>query len=395
MVSLVSLLSKQIYYLVKNGFIKNKICITLKTLLNSLRKGDYKINNENLSTIESQQNVLRGLLKNDNLLKIFIAGLQIVLKNSGNIDRFDDLDDRMRIVKMMCGAVNESYAFDGIIVNGEPVSLNKSVRNGKTAIYNCPIEISKTITKGTIVMQKADELTMFSKEEESSIRMMVDRLMKHNGVVFCNGKVEPLFMDYFNENNAVVLNIPSSHDIRRLRNVVGGCVSPVLREVMENGEVSEIKVFEDGNRKYTKIAGKEGHVATMVLKSSISFVLDENERIMNKAITFIMKNYNEGCIKCVKGSGGFERELIKEVEVMMEKQEDSSRLVYKAFIDALTELAVKDCVDGVYDGFDAKMKAIQYAIEILCMVLNTDDYFLVRVNEMNIKPKTNKNWDNN
>lgn len=393
MVSLVSLLAKNVFALVQEGMSKKKIEVVLKKIRKDFVNFDFDIKEEKLGDRESMERVFKGLIKNEDLLKVFIDGMEIVKQRSSIAEFIEDLDDRMRVMKIPTGVIGESYAIGGMIFKGEPLSERKEGKSVKTSIYNCPIEISRTVTKGTILLENAEELMSFSKEEESGIRAMVESLTKYNELVFCNGKVENMFIDYFNERNAIVFNIYSKHDIRRLRNLIGGCISPVLREVMENGTAEEVSVFEEGNKKYTKIIGAEGGVATLVLRNSITFILDEYERVLNKTIKFTMKNYKDGSIQVVKGAGDFERDLSRKMEDIMKTCEDSSRQVYKAFCDALNDLAIKESDENVFDGFEAKMKAIQYAIEILCIVLDTDNYFFVRVNDMNIKPRTNKNWD--
>lgn len=385
MVSLAAVLAKNVLSLVHKGMKKKNIEGVLRRIKKEIKVYEFQVYEEKMDTGESIERVIRGLVKNKELERVLREGIEIV---KGEID-----EDKIRVVKVQSGLVDESYTVRGMVLKGEPVSAKKEGKDLSTSIFNCPVEISRTVTKGTVLLETAADLLNFSKEEELGIKTMVDSLTKHNQVVFCNGKVENIFMDYFNEKGTIVFPLYSKHDIRRLRNSIGGCVSPVLREVMENGQAQEIKVFEEGNKKFTRVTNEEGGVATLVVKSSIQVVLDEYERVLNRAITFIIKNYSGECVRVVKGAGAFERELSVKLKEAMEHCEDSSRMVYKALSDSLIEVSVEREEEGVYDGFDAKMKAVQYAIELVSMVLNTENYFFVRVSDMNIKPRSNKNWD--
>jgi T-complex protein 1 subunit theta len=129
----------------------------------------------------------------------------------------------------------------------------------------------------------------------------------------------------------------------------------------------------------------------MILKDSLMANLDEYERIIEKGLTVVKKNIRKGEICLVEGAGRFEGWLSKEMEEKAMEYEDSRQLVFKAVGNAFGRFKVSE--DEVFDIFDAKVRAIKYAVDLVCIILETEDYLLTRSNEMNVKPRDNPNWD--
>ncbi|KAM0677187.1 T-complex protein 1 subunit theta [Binucleata daphniae] len=374
-------LAKHVLTLVQRGMNRKKISKILKSIRRKISEIDIEKYDEDLKDEKSIQRVIYGVLKNKKLTDMFITAIK-------QID-INDIEDGIRILKIGTGTLDESYCVKGMIFKGIANTEITNNKNMRTSIFNCPIEISKTTTKGVLILETASELLNFSKDEEKGIKELVDDITKNADLIICNGKIEDLFLDYIQAKNKACFSIYSKHDIRRIRNLFGGSVSPVLREIKENGNCSNMSVFEDGNAKYTKFEG-EGNVVTIVIKNSISVMLDEYERSIKKGIAVIKKNYDE-TIKVTRGSGKFEEKMAEELKKEGDKYDDSTALVYKAIANALNDVRVKEN-NEVYDIYNVKIKAMQYAIDVCNILLETEDYFYVKEN-LNIQPRQNRNWD--
>ncbi|KAM0685068.1 T-complex protein 1 subunit theta, partial [Conglomerata obtusa] len=380
MVNLACAISKHTFALTQRGMKQKKICDVLKNIRKEIKDVKVEILVEKMDNDKSISNVVRGVLKNDILSDLLVKAVSDIISD----DKINEIEDRIRIVKMGTGMLEESFVCNGMIFKGEAKTNLKEGMNLRTSIFNCPVEISRTTTKGVLLMETAQDLINFSKNEEAGIEETVESLIQNSKLVICNGKVEDLFIDYFNMKDAIIFSIYSKHDIRRIRNLLGGSISPVLREVKENGECLGMSVFEEGNTKYTKFEGN-GSVITIVVKNSIDVLLDEYERILQKGINVIMNHFDKE-IKLTKGSGIFERFISEEFINKSLTYNDSTSLVYKAVSNALIEICVKKEVENIYDVYDIKIKAIQYAIDICTVLLETEDYFYVREN-MNIQAR--------
>ncbi|AFN82866.1 T complex protein 1 theta subunit [Encephalitozoon romaleae SJ-2008] len=126
---------------------------------------------------ESISKVLRGILKDSNLEKMVSEGISLTRSfNSENI----------RVCKVACGSVEDSYVVQGMVFNRSPEGEVKHVLKGKTSIYNCPLDISRTELKGTVLMRTASELLSFSKDENKRTKKAVESM--DGDVVICSGK---------------------------------------------------------------------------------------------------------------------------------------------------------------------------------------------------------------
>jgi len=74
--------------------------------------------------------------------------------------------DNVRVVKVMGGGFEDSDVVRGMVFSREPSGVIKKAKNAKVAVFSCPIDISQTETKGTVLLHNAKEMLEFSKGEE-------------------------------------------------------------------------------------------------------------------------------------------------------------------------------------------------------------------------------------
>ena len=74
--------------------------------------------------------------------------------------------DNIRIVKIMGGGLEDSDVVKGMVFSREPSGVIRKAKEAKVAVYSCPIDISQTETKGTVLLHNAKEMLEFSKGEE-------------------------------------------------------------------------------------------------------------------------------------------------------------------------------------------------------------------------------------
>jgi len=69
----------------------------------------------------------------------------------------------------MGGGLDDSQVVKGMVFSKEPAGIIKKVQNAKVAVFSCPIDISQTETKGTVLLHNAKEMLEFSKGEEQQL----------------------------------------------------------------------------------------------------------------------------------------------------------------------------------------------------------------------------------
>lgn len=85
--------------------------------------------------------------------------------------------DSIRVVKIMGGSLANSFVIKGMVFPREAESqLKKITQTAKVAIFNCPVDISASETKGTVLLHNADEMMNFSKGEEDELHKVIKEI---------------------------------------------------------------------------------------------------------------------------------------------------------------------------------------------------------------------------
>lgn len=301
--------------------------------------------------------------------------------------------EKIRVNKISTGTIDDSYLVEGMIFERMPDSIKKDLENGTSSIYNCPLDISRAELKSTILMNTSEELYNFSKEEINLIKEKVDSLK--SDLIICSGKVDNIFLDLCNRSNKVIFKIMSKHDLRRIRDCLGGDISPVLEPIKNFGHVKKMSIFEEGNKSYTKFLGSD--MQTIVLKSSLDVILDEHERIINKTLRALSKNIKNNKIEVVEGSGTFEKQLtnflVNQYNSNIGNNEETLNRKY-AFISLSNVFSRFKQYDTItYDIYSTKLRAIKYSLDFIAVMYETEDYLIGIQEKLNIKPRLNDDWD--
>ncbi|KAF7684355.1 T-complex protein 1 subunit theta [Astathelohania contejeani] len=388
-------LMKQVRVLVSKGINVRTLSETFKALREQLPSLSSSLIHEHNFTLNDRNKlstVIKGIAKNSKLEELIIESLALIKKIKL---------DNIQICKVGTGTLEDSYVMEGLVFNRKPEG-KVGVKKGRTAIYNCPIDISRTETKGTVLLRNAEDLLNFSKNEEDEVKTLVDEISKAD-IVICNGKVDPSHLDFFDKNNILVFKLLSKHDVKRMRDLCGGSISPVLTGLrVDNMGEAQVEQFSEGGINYTRFKSegmtkgntKDG-VITIVLKDSLSANLEEYERIIHKTLTVLRHatDFEEGKkVNLVEGNGIFENKVADIILNLAMEHENYKQHIVKSVSEALRKFTKKGN-DEIFDIYENKIKGMQYAIDLVCVALETEDYLLVKGDDMKITPRTNKHWD--
>ncbi|KAF7634413.1 hypothetical protein Mgra_00006167 [Meloidogyne graminicola] len=81
--------------------------------------------------------------------------------------------DNIRICKILGAGVSSSFIENGMVFKRGVEGEIKQAKDAKVAIFACPFDLSQTETKGTILMNTAEDLLNFSNTEETSVEQKV------------------------------------------------------------------------------------------------------------------------------------------------------------------------------------------------------------------------------
>ncbi|PWW72522.1 T-complex protein 1 [Tuber magnatum] len=372
---------------------------------------------------------------NEDLLAPLVAQavLAVLPKNPINFNV-----DNIRVVKIMGSSLTESRVVKGMVFPREPEGTIKKALKAKVAVFSCPIDISQTETKGTVLLHNAREMLDFTKGEESQLEAIIKEI--HDSgirVVVAGSTVGELVMHYLSRYSILVIKILSKFELRRLCRVVGATPLARLGAPMpdEMGTVDVVETEEIGGDRVTvfRQENETTRTATIVIRGATQNHLDDVERAVDDGVNAVKAISRDP--RLVPGAGAAEMQLIERIVAHGEKTPgllqhairkygeafeviprtlaesaglDATEVLSKLYaahhkrdpwtagVDLEDEkgtgiLDAKEC--GILDLFVAKSSAIKLATEAARTVLAVDQIIVARQAGGPKPPGPNPNWD--
>ncbi|GMG25103.1 unnamed protein product [Ambrosiozyma monospora] len=260
--------------------------------------------------------------------------LNVLPKNNAKFFNVDSI----RVVKIMGSSLQQSFVLKGMVFPREPESnLKKITQTAKVAIFNCPIDISTTETKGTVLLHNAKEMMDFSKGEEDQLNETI-KSIAHAGVkvVVAGHSISELALHYLDKYEILALKVPSKFDLRRICRVCGATPLTRLGAPMpeEMGTVDVVESIEIGGDRVTVFRqDKEDTLtSTIVLRGATKNNLDDIERSIDDGVASIKAVLKDA--RLLPGAGSTEAELVKRITSYGERTPGLLQLSIKKFAEA-------------------------------------------------------------
>lgn len=208
--------------------------------------------------------------------------------------RFDP--DHVRIVKVQGGSLAASHVVSGLVVQRQPESRLRQAKQAKVAVFSCPLNVSRTETKGTVLLTSASQMMDFSKGEEAIVESQIRSIAESGvGVVVTGEAIGDLCLHHLDRHGILALRIPSKFERRRLCRAVGA--TPLARlgapTAEEAGYVDVVETIEIGGDWCTVLRQESAdalglcRLATIVLRASSPNLLDDVERAVEDAVNTV------------------------------------------------------------------------------------------------------------
>lgn len=247
--------------------------------------------------------------------------------------------DSIRVVKIMGSALSNSQVIKGMVFPREPEGSVKNVNErSKVVVFTCPIDISTTETKGTVLLHNAKEMLEFSQGEEQQLDIMCKEISDAGvKVVVAGSNIGELALHYFNKYNILILKVPSKFDLRRICQVCGATPLPRLGAPMpdEMGLIDIIETKEIGADRVTIFRQLEQSVSrtsTIIIRGATQNSLDDVERAIDDGVNAIKGLLKDG--RLLPGAGAIEIELVKLITQYGEKTPGLLQLAIKNYAKA-------------------------------------------------------------
>ncbi|KAF2015429.1 t-complex protein-like protein 1 [Aaosphaeria arxii CBS 175.79] len=260
------------------------------------------------------------------------AVLAVLPKNPVNFNV-----DNIRVVKIMGGGLEQSKVVRGMVFPREPEGTIKKATKAKVAVFSCPIDISQTETKGTVLLHNAKEMLDFTKGEENQIETIIKEL--HDSglrVIVAGSTIGELAQHYLNRYNILVIKILSKFELRRLCRVVGATPLARLGAPMpdEMGSIDVVETLEIGGDRVTvfRQENEQTRTATLVLRGATQNHLDDVERAIDDGVNVVKAITRDA--RLVPGAGATEMQIIERITNLADKTPGLSQYSIRKYGEA-------------------------------------------------------------
>ena len=260
------------------------------------------------------------------------AVLAVMPKHAANFNV-----DNIRVVKIMGGSLEQSKVVKGMVFGREPDGSVKKAKKAKVGVFSCPIDISQTETKGTVLLHNAKEMMDFTKGEENQLETIIKEL--HDSglrVVVAGSTVGELALHYLNRFNILLIKILSKFELRRLCRVVGATPLARLGAPMpdEMGSVDVVETLEIGGDRVTvfRQENEATRTATLVLRGATQNHLDDIERAVDDGVNVVKAITRDA--KLVPGAGASEMQLVERVSAFGDRTPGLPQYAIRKYAEA-------------------------------------------------------------
>jgi T-complex protein 1 subunit theta len=268
----------------------------------------------------------------------FLAGLvaeavlAVLPKNPVNFNV-----DNVRVVKIMGGALEQSKVVKGMVFARQPDGIVTKATKAKVGVFSCPVDISQTETKGTVLLHNAKEMMDFTKGEEQQVEQIIKEL--HDSgmrVVVAGSTIGELALHYLNRYNILVIKVLSKFELRRLCRVVGATPLARLGAPMpdEMGTIDIVETMEIGGDRVTvfRQENEQTRTATLVLRGATQNHLDDVERAIDDGVNVVKAITRDP--RLVPGAGATEMQLVERVKAIADKTSGLAQYSIRKYAEA-------------------------------------------------------------
>lgn len=343
-------------------------------------------------------------------------------------ERFD-LDERVKIVKITGGSLDDSRINHGLVIEKERLNpeMPKRIEDARIMLLEGTLELKKLSTDAKITITDAQELASFKEGEEKILAEQVEVIARAGAnVVFCQKGIGQTASHYLAKKRILAARRVKDEDLKMLALATGARIVGDPLQVTSK-DLGSARLVEE------RKTGKEEHMifvegctnakaVSIILHGASEVFLDEIERALEDALSVVLDVIHAGRI--VPGGGAPEIRVAEKIRKYASTLSGREQLAVVAFakaveaipialaenagfdpVDALVALRLKHeqgmknyglniktgepsdmIAQGIIEPLKVKIQAVKSATEAAAIVLRVDDVIAAKREELKPKP---------
>ncbi|KAK8913643.1 T-complex protein 1 subunit alpha [Platanthera zijinensis] len=271
------------------------------------------------------------------------ACIQVCPKNPANFNV-----DNVRIAKLVGGGLHNCSVVRGMILKNDAIGSIKKVEKAKIVVFTGGVDTSATETKGTVLIQNAEQLEKYAKTEEAKVEELIKAVADSGAKVVVSGAaVGEMALHFCERYKLMLLKISSKFELRRFCRTTGAVallkLSPPNPDNL--GYADSVSVEEIGGARVTIVKNDEAgnSVTTVVLRGSTDSILDDLERAVDDGVN----TYKAMCrdSRILPGAAATEIELARKLKEFSFKETGLDQYAIAKFAESF-EMVPKILADN-------------------------------------------------
>lgn len=250
--------------------------------------------------------------------------------------------DNVRVVKLDGESILSSKLVRGFVIGRTTESNLKHLKSAKIAVYSCAVDVPSLETKGTALIENADDLIQYSRKEEEVMQEIISNIHKSGAnTIVSNSSFGDLALHYINRLGMMAVRIPSKFELRRMCAAVSARVlnrldAPTMEDM---GSCDSVDVLDIGGKNVTAFAQDkdDSRLSTIVVRGATQNVLDDVERAIDDGVNVFKALTKDKRI--VAGAGAVEMELQKDLTCYAEANPGLDQYAVRKFASCFEVVA--------------------------------------------------------
>ena len=269
-----------------------------------------------------------------------------------------DLEERVKIVKIPGGSLEDSSINYGIIMEKEVTSpgMPKKIQNARIMLLEGTLEIKKLGTDAKISITDVGGLQSFKQSEEDLIADQINAIVKAGAnVVFVQKGIGNFAQGYLAKKGILAARRVKDEDMKMLASATGAKLvgDPLLvrpEDLGSCGLVEERKVGKDKQMIFVE-GCKNPKSVSIILRGVSEVFLDEMERALEDALHVVTDVLESG--KIVPGGGAAEFEVAENLRQYASTVSGREQLAVIAFSKAVESIPITLAENGGFNPVDS------------------------------------------